>query len=80
MRLRDTVRRADVAEAVRLMKVATQSAATRSPRTGQIDMDLITRGRTALDREQGALASELRVVRGARGDAPARGSRLGARA
>ena len=68
MRLCDTVTRADVAEAVRLMKVATQSAAT-NPRTGQIDMDLITTGRTALDREQlGALASELReVLEGMRG-------------
>ena len=62
----------DVAEAVRLMKVATQSAAT-NPRTGQIDMDLITTGRTALDREQlGALAGEVRELL----EAAPRGRRL----
>ena len=41
MRLSAEVEPADVAEAVRLMKVATQSAAT-DPTTGTIDMDLIT--------------------------------------
>lgn len=51
MRLCDTVTRADVDEAIRLMKVATQTAAT-DPRTGTIDMDMITTGRTALDRDQ----------------------------
>ena len=40
----------DVNEAIRLMKVATQAAAT-DPRTGTIDMDLINTGRTALDRD-----------------------------
>ena len=49
MRLSAEVEPADVAEAVRLMKVATQSAAT-DPTTGTIDMDLITTGRSAASR------------------------------
>jgi DNA replication licensing factor MCM4 len=49
MRYSNTVTRADVREAVRLMKVATQAAAT-DPRTGRIDMDMITTGRSAADR------------------------------
>ena len=55
MRLSDLVEPADVDEAVRLMKVATQSAAT-DPTTGTIDMDLITTGRSAAAR---TLASQL---------------------
>jgi len=39
-----------VTEAIRLMKVAIQEAAT-DPRTGQIDMDLITTGRSAQSRQ-----------------------------
>ena len=39
--------RKDVEEAIRLMNVATHKAAT-DPRTGAIDMDMITTGRTAL--------------------------------
>lgn len=39
----------DVAEAIRLMRVATQNAAT-DPRTGTIDMDMITTGQGASDR------------------------------
>lgn len=39
----------DVAEAVRLMRVATQNAAT-DPRTGTIDMDMINTGHGASDR------------------------------
>lgn len=39
----------DVAEAVRLMRVATQNAAT-DPRTGTIDMDMIATGQGASDR------------------------------
>ena len=53
------VTRRDVEEAIRLMNVATHKAAT-DPRTGAIDMDMITTGRTALGRqEQVALAKEL---------------------
>jgi DNA replication licensing factor MCM4 len=51
MRLRSVVTRADVREAVRLMKVATQTAAT-DPRTGRIDMDMITTGRGVVDRQR----------------------------
>jgi DNA replication licensing factor MCM4 len=50
MRLSKVVTVNDVREATRLMKVATQTAAT-DPRTGTIDMDLISTGRTALDRD-----------------------------
>lgn len=39
----------DVAEAIRLMRVATQNAAT-DPRTGTIDMDMIATGQGASDR------------------------------
>ena len=49
-RLESVVTCDDVREAIRLMKVATQAAAT-DPRTGTIDMDLINTGRTALDRD-----------------------------
>jgi DNA replication licensing factor MCM4 len=50
MRLGENVTEHDVKEAIRLMKVATQTAAT-DPRTGTIDMDMITTGRTASDRD-----------------------------
>lgn len=50
MRYGKVVTRADALEAVRLMRVATQSAAT-DPRTGRIDMDMITTGRSSSDRE-----------------------------
>ena len=50
MRLSATVNIDEVKEAVRLMKVATQTAAT-DPRTGTIDMDLINTGRTAIDKD-----------------------------
>lgn len=50
MRFDETVYRSDVLEAVRLMRVATQAAAT-DPRTGTIDMDMITTGRSSVDRE-----------------------------
>lgn len=50
MRYSNVVTRADTREAVRLMKVATQAAAT-DPRTGKIDMDMITTGRSTADRE-----------------------------
>lgn len=70
MRLDGFVSVADVHEATRLMKVATQTAAT-DPRTGTLDMDLISTGRTALDRDLVLkLADELRqfiaTVRGQR--------------
>lgn len=50
MHLSNWVTPEHVIEATRLMKVATQTAAT-DPRTGTIDMDLISTGRTALDRD-----------------------------
>lgn len=50
MRLSETVLASDVMEATRLMKVATQAAAT-DPRTGTIDMDMINTGRSAIDRD-----------------------------
>lgn len=71
MRYSSVVTRSDVREAVRLMKVATQAAAT-DPRTGRIDMDMITTGRSTAERELeenlGATLKELLVER--------RGSRL----
>ena len=50
MRYSRIVDRRDVQEAVRLMKVATQAAAT-DPRTGRIDMDMITTGRSQVERD-----------------------------
>ena len=50
MRYSRLVTRADAREAVRLMKVATQAAAT-DPRTGRIDMDMLNTGRSTNDRE-----------------------------
>jgi len=50
MRYSRVVERSDVKEAVRLMRVATQAAAT-DPRTGRIDMDMITTGRSTANRE-----------------------------
>ena len=50
MRYSELVTRHDTLEAVRLMKVATQAAAT-DPRTGRIDMDMIATGRSTVDRE-----------------------------
>ena len=52
MRYSSVVFRADAKEAVRLLKVATQAAAT-DPRTGRIDMDMINTGRTEVEREMG---------------------------
>jgi len=46
LHLRGAVNTDDVGEAVRLMRVATQQAAT-DPLTGTIDMDLIATGRSA---------------------------------
>lgn len=50
MRLSDYVTRAEVDEAIRLMKLATYRAAT-DPRTGLLDMDLITTGHGAAQAE-----------------------------
>lgn len=47
MRLSESVLLSDVEEAIRLVRVATQTAAT-DPRTGTIDMDMITTGRYAI--------------------------------
>ena len=46
MRLSQTVEESDVAEAINLMKVATQESAI-DPNTGLIDMDVIATGRSA---------------------------------
>ena len=66
MRFSRIVERRDVIEAVRLMKVATQAAAT-DPRTGRIDMDMITTGRTAMERkitdQMSTLLKELLVTK-----------------
>ena len=50
MRFSPLVSRSDAREALRLMKVATQAAAT-DPRTGRIDMDMITTGKGRVDRD-----------------------------
>jgi DNA replication licensing factor MCM4 len=56
------VGREDVTEAVRLMNVATQRAAT-DPTTGTIDMDMITTGQTATGRQLiAALMNELKTM------------------
>jgi len=49
MHYRSQVLRRDAEEAIRLWKVATQTAAT-DPRTGRIDMDMIATGRSAEER------------------------------
>lgn len=51
MRLSEVVTHADVDEAVRLMEVATQTAAT-DPKTGRIDMDMLATGRSASDKQK----------------------------
>ncbi|MDP2439888.1 MAG: minichromosome maintenance protein MCM [archaeon] len=70
MRLGDVVTEADVDEALRLLRGAMQHAAM-DPRTGTIDMDLITTGRSAysrmhFDELRGAILSVLKenVLRG----------------
>lgn len=50
MQLKEEVEESDVAEAIRLMNVATQKTAT-DPVTGTIDMDAIHTGRTAAQRQ-----------------------------
>ncbi|KAL7528083.1 hypothetical protein ACHAXR_002257, partial [Thalassiosira sp. AJA248-18] len=72
MKYNRVVTRDDVREAVRLMKVATQAAAT-DPRTGRIDMDMITTGRSTAERElEENLAASLKELLVER-----RGNRLG---
>jgi len=72
MKYSDVVTRENVQEAVRLMKVATQAAAT-DPRTGRIDMDMITTGRSTAERElEENLAASLKELLVER-----RGNRLG---
>lgn len=72
MKYSRVVTRDNVREAVRLMKVATQTAAT-DPRTGRIDMDMIATGRSTAERElEENLASSLRELLVER-----RGNRLG---
>ena len=74
MRYRSVVTRADALEALRLLQVATQAAAT-DPRTGRIDMDMIATGRTSADRQaQEELQEQLRELLRQR-----RGSRLAVR-
>lgn len=51
MRLSQEVTSNDVEEAIRLMQVATQQAVT-DPVTGQIDIDMITTGITAVARQK----------------------------
>eukprot|EP00164_Ancoracysta_twista_P008827 GFYU01012862.1.p1 GENE.GFYU01012862.1~~GFYU01012862.1.p1 ORF type:complete len:727 (-),score=252.45 GFYU01012862.1:299-2479(-) len=62
MRYSEEVEVVDVDEAIRLMRVATQQAAT-DPRTGTIDMDLIATGQSAAERSETAdLAREIRQL------------------
>jgi len=51
MRLSKEVNENDVDEAIRLIKVATQSAAT-DPTTGLIDMDMLATGISATQRQR----------------------------
>ena len=59
LHLRQTVEADDVREAIRLMKVATQQAAM-DPRTGHIDMGLITTGFAGEDDSAGEVAAAVR--------------------
>lgn len=51
MRLSNEVKSEDVREAARLIRVATQNAAT-DPRTGTIDLDLLTGGRSSKEKDR----------------------------
>jgi DNA replication licensing factor MCM4 len=73
MRLATTVEPSDVDEALRLMKVAMQQAAT-DPRTGTIDMDKILTGFSASDRRQRQLLAD--ALRGILAGKPSRRARL----
>jgi DNA replication licensing factor MCM4 len=50
MKLAEEVTGDDVAESIRLMKVATQAVAT-DPHTGKIDMGLLTAGRSTAEKD-----------------------------
>lgn len=69
MHLRPVVEEEDVAEAVRLMETATQRAAV-DPRTGTINMDLLTTGHSSADREAVVMVKE--AVREVLASKPAR--------
>ena len=73
MRLGSTVETDDVEEALRLMKVAMQQAAT-DPRTGTIDMDKILTGFSASDRRQRQQRAD--ALRGILAGRPSRRARL----
>ena len=68
MRLSHTISRDDVGEAIRLINVATQRAAT-DPRTGTIDMDLLTTGQGSMAKLQREMLSSrvADAVQGKRG-------------
>ena len=57
MRLSNEVNESDVDEAINLIKVAIQQAAT-DPVTGLIDMDIITTGKTTASKQRIALIVE----------------------
>ncbi len=62
MRLSGIVQVSDVEEAINLIKVATQQAAT-DPVTGLIDMDIITTGRTAATRQRvSTIATQIKEI------------------
>lgn len=62
MRLSNIVEVSDVEEAINLIKVATQQAAT-DPVTGLIDMDIITTGRTAATKQRiSQIATEVKEL------------------
>jgi DNA replication licensing factor MCM4 len=66
MRLSKSVDEADVKEAIRLINVATQRAAM-DPRTGTINMDLLTTGHTSDERDTvNVLVGQLRDLLAAR--------------
>ncbi|DAZ92925.1 TPA: hypothetical protein N0F65_001081 [Lagenidium giganteum] len=67
MKLCEVVSRNDVIEAARLMNVATQRTAM-DPRTGTIDMDMITTGRGASERE--AITDMVEGLKAILADAP----------
>lgn len=62
MRFSNVVEKSDVQEALRLVKSALQQAAV-DPRTGTIDMDLITTGRSAATRQRiGDIAKAVKEI------------------
>lgn len=61
MKLAREITRQDAKEAVRLMRSALQAAAV-DPRTGLIDMDVITTGRSAASRQLLTSLSEVEIL------------------